>query len=180
MPETLTERQDLADAIDDRIHFWAKLAQYNDLTPITERLGLRDGRLARIVIRDCESKEFDIQQVTTHRRFTHKETDRKVEDFLEYLRSTQLVAVTANQSSIDQTPVEHPLYRQWFSRARAIDQNSPVHETYGYALERVERLFKTRERLPVRANDDILPVAGEEYEAIIQRLIEESARFEVS
>ncbi len=180
MPESITNRQDLADAIDDRIHFWAKLAQYDDLTPITERLGLRDGRLARIVISDCESKEVDIQRVAAHRRFNHKETDKKVNNFLDYLRSRQLVAQAANRQSVDPIPVEHPVYRQWFYHARAIDQNNPVHDTYGYALERLERLFKTREHLPVEVGDDILPVAGEEYEAILRRLIEESAKFETS
>lgn len=102
-----------------------------------------------------------------------------MEQFLDYLRSRQLVAIAANKPSVDQASIEHPLYRQWFSHARAISQSNPVHETYGYALERVERLFKTRERLPVRMSDDILPISGEKYEAIILRLIEESARFEI-
>lgn len=135
--------------------------------------GMRNKRLADIIIKYCTPAEETPEEFVTRNRFAMKWNDRDTELHMRSEQARQDIAALMQVDEIEGTPVENPALHEAFEIAESYERDMQTSLSYPVALHLMKRLYVVREHLPkkvfVRNNYN----SGHEFTTILRRLVED-------
>lgn len=164
-PELLQECFDLKDAIDGHIKNWYKHA-------ISFHPGVNE-RFSNIIITECAPLDAPVEDVVIRRQFQGHLSKEEVHALRLQLEQQTLLAIPANDASLDIVAIEHFHAAESFALIKDIRDHPAANPMFAQAFDHLYRLFVRREQLESQLGKKGAFNTASEFSWILNRILDE-------